>query len=309
MDARCDIKLNTKSLCSNYLKLISELDVLSKEIRMYFETFFDYFLKTRSIIPNFDDFKIGNIVFAGCIIGENYNFRSAIKRYAKLISVPAEFEIIPATVTPYYLAATSKFGGFFPNEAAVVNARVTDQISRIYQFTKPLSAEQIRQACSLPNQLQEQYLETLSANTDCYDDAVSAIENADIIIYGAGTPFSSVLPSLQNEKICQSIVQNTAAKKIMIGNLKETGNYYNIGNQVEVTILWLSHKRGAALRDVITDVIVSSVKIDDDDFISTEIPSFKDKIIITEANILDDDCWWKHDGKKLYEAISEIKKR
>lgn len=308
LDERLPVVTNVKELCNLYVNTSKRLQSINTILYNHFSTFFDYLLQQKDYIPNVSDFKIGNIIFAGVLISESFDFLNAIKSYGMIVNVPSFVHILPATETPYHLAATTISSGFFPNEAAVVNARVTDQIKSIFQFSKPLTAEQIRHVCSLDVPKQEAYLSQISATTDTYDRVLSVIVDADVIIYGAGTPYSSILPSLQNVQITRKIIENQNAKKIMIANLKkETANYYNVREQLQSVLnMFLDFHPNASLYDIISHVLINNKNINDDDFIDLDIGSFSTQVNVIRANITDKAAWWRHDGARLLEVIDEV---
>ena len=72
----------------------------------------------------------------------------------------------------------------------------------------PITMNQIRKLSSIEIDDKINYLEALRSYPKCNEAIEEKIVNADIIIYGSGTPYSSILPSLETKDISCFINEN-----------------------------------------------------------------------------------------------------
>ena len=83
-----------------------------------------------------------------------------------------------------------------------------------------MTLNQIRKISSLEISEKLQYLEALETKVEASVDTLKSLDSSELIIYGSGTPYSSILPSLEYLGIVESIAANKCPK-ILIANLKK----------------------------------------------------------------------------------------
>ncbi len=307
-----------KILYKNYLpKYFEPLSLISnkkrKVIIQKLSIFFNYFYRNRDEIIDIEDFKIGNILFAALLIEENLDFNKAISTFSKFCNLDDNIKIYPNSNSVRYLSGLLKNGTLLPNEASVVLTRTTHSIKDIYQMANPITMNQIRKLSSIEIDDKVNFLESLRNLPNYNEEIKDKLINSDIIVYGSGTPYSSILPSLETKDIASFIAKNTAPK-VMIANLKkETNNYVNISDLIEDLFKHLNRSTNKKLnkKDLLTHLIVNDtvgVKVGsksiifDENVISKKYPWLK----IIKGNFSEKSDAASHNGKKVLEAIFRI---
>ena len=293
------------------LSLIS--DKKRKLIIEKLSIFFNYFYINRDEIIDIEDFKIGNILFGALLIESNLDFNKAISAFSKFCNLDNNIKIYPNSNSVRYLSGLLKNGILLPNEASVVLTRTTHSIRDIYQMANPITMNQIRKLSSIEIEDKINFLESLRSIPTLNEETKDKLISSDIIIYGSGTPYSSILPSLETQDIARFISANIAPK-VMIANLKkETNNFVNISDLVEDLFKHLSRSTTKKLnkKDLLTHLIVSE---DIDSNIESKSITFDENVIIKKypwlriikGNFIDKSNAAAHNGKKVLEAIFSI---
>lgn len=141
-------------------------------------------------------------------------------------------------------------------------------------------------------------------------EAISAIRNADIILIGPGSLWTSIIPNLLIKDITKEIVKNKKARKIYIANVStergETQNY-SIKDHIDALV---SHSHANLFhRVLVNDKIVKlSDKVDRLGEINN-ITTSKQKINsyqIIRSSIINSKNPLYHDSKKTARAIMEL---
>ena len=297
----------------NIIDDISLEDEVIKILRSGIQIFIDYF-ESDSIKLSLSDFKIGNIIFASEIIKSGYNFSQAIDSFSKIVQVDRlGVKIIESCETPAYLCGILKQGIFLPNEASVVLSRTSDFIEDIYQLKTSLTGEEIREICSLEKDQKKEYLTSIETSLFASNKALNAIKESDGIVFGAGTPFSSLLPSLSLKGMYDSIASKNYPK-ILVANLKkETNNFYSVNQLIKDIIKFTSRstKNSVDPKLIINHLIVAKdiFKNLDENHISYELDKILEEfpwIKVIETNIIDSKNIFHHDGQKLKNTILQI---
>ena len=297
----------------NIIENIPLEDEVIKILRSGIQIFIEYF-ESDSIKPSLSDFKIGNIIFASEIIKSGFNFSQAIDSFSKILQVDRlGVKIIESCETPAYLCGILKQGIFLPNEASVVLSRTSDFIEDIYQLKTSLTGEEIREICSLEKDQKKEYLTSIETSLFASNKALNAIKESDGIVFGAGTPFSSLLPSLSLEGMYDSIASKNCPK-ILVANLKkETNNFYSVNQLIKDIIKFTarSTKNSVDPKLIINHLIVAKdiFKNLDENHISYELDKILEEfpwIKVIETNIIDSKNIFHHDGQKLKNTILQI---
>ena len=284
-------------------------------IRSCLSNLCNYFTSSNKEI-NFSDFKIGNIIFASQIIDKSFNFNLAIMEFCQIVGAKfSNLRIVQSSETPAYLCGILKQGTFLPNEASVVLSRTTDFIEEIYQIPDSLTAEQIREICSLEKPDKIRHLNALQQLEDFSLEAKDSISRADGIIYGAGTPFSSLLPSL-SLKGAAGAISKRKCPKIMVANLKkETQNFFSTTQLIRdfLRYAFKNHKvNDLCPENIITHLIVANNQISEEDknysitYNKEELQKEFPWIKVIESDLAHPTKKFEHDGNKLKNCIFRI---
>lgn len=284
-------------------------------IKAHFLNFLEYLYKGEDSLPNLGDFKLGNIVFASMLINARLSFEIALEEFIRFCDVDSDrFEIVQSSESVSFLVGTLKNGVLLPNEAAVVLTRTSDYIDKIYQIPHPLTATEIRAICSLEHEQKHQYLSNLEDIPSVSKRAIQCIQNSRAIVFGAGTPYSSLLPSLELKGMADAI-KESKVPKILVANLaKETANMMSGVDLLTSVFSFLEKSTNGPFepRDYITHLIVPyPLEINNqlDYIIDTEegdIESQFEWIKVCRADIRSPHNYTQHEGKKLAECILGI---
>lgn len=274
--------------------------------------FIDYVYKSREEIVDLSDYKVGNIIFASFLIKNNLDFNESIKKFCELCDIKSNVKILEAAKLPLNLVGILKNGTLLPNEASVVLSRTNDLIYKTYQITNPLSLNQIRKISSVEKDNKIQYLNALETRIEANIEVLNSLENSDIIIYGSGTPYSSILPSLEYIGVADKIASKSCPKLLIANLQKETDNYIGTSSLIEDIILFLKKSSDFSYesKSFITHILVSNNNTIDNK-IDSDVELLKNKfpwitIIEDEFNDLNNKA--THNGSKVLSSILNLKK-
>ncbi len=217
----------TKNLLQSPANLIALLLAQEFTLDARAKTFIErYFLlgatQLLQFTQNFDElvgFSIGNIVMGGLFV-ETQDFNLALLNLTRQFQLTAQL-INVSTEDDSKLVAFDADGNLLINEADIVN----------YKGDKPLKSFYLLSLASLngldaSKSYTEAEIESLAKIPPISKEAQLALQEADVIIFGSGTQFSSLLPSY---RICQSAILDSSAKKVAIVNNQYDSDIQNIG--------------------------------------------------------------------------------
>lgn len=292
------------------------IDVDSKsKIKAHFLNFLEYFYRTEGSLPNLGDFKLGNIVFASMLINAKLNFDIALEEFIRFCEVDSgRFGIVQSTESVSFLVGTLKNGALLPNEAAVVLTRTSDHIDKTFQIPQPLTASEIRSICSLELENKKQYLCNLEDIPSVGKGALQCIQKARAIVFGAGTPYSSLLPSIELKGMAEAIKESKVPKILVVNLVKETANMMSGVDLITSVLSYLEKSNSGPFdpRDYITHLIVPYPLETDDqppyiiDTQEGDVESQFEWIKVCRADIRSPHDHSQHDGKRLAECILSI---
>ena len=216
----------TKNLLQSPANLIALLLAQEFTLDARAQTFIErYFLlgatQLLQFTQNFDElvgFSIGNIVMGGLFV-ETQDFNLALLNLTRQFQLTAQL-INVSTEDDSKLVAFDADGNLLKHEADIVN----------YKGDKPLKSFYLLSLASL-NSLDaskpytEAEIEAMAKIPPISKEAQLALQEADVIIFGSGTQFSSLLPSY---RICQSAILDSSAKKVAIVNNQYDSDIQNI---------------------------------------------------------------------------------
>jgi len=197
--------------------LASRFDQLSvKQARTfadYFQRFSEYSLEQAAVGNRFDftDCALGNILFAGCYLGEQRDFNRTVDAFGRFYEI--ESRLLNVTEGEnLFLIARKEDGEVLTSEAEIVSAQNPSKIEDIF-----LIAEDVYRSTELgPSPWIAQGAHIPRINPE----ARQALESADVIVYGPGTQHSSLFPSYLTRGLAEAIAGNKSADKIFISNIR-----------------------------------------------------------------------------------------
>ncbi len=215
----------------------------------------------------------GNL-FIAAMAGVTGNSERALLESSRVLAVRGR--ILPSTLENVTLCADVRGAP----QAQI--ARVTGE-SQIAKFGKPV---------------ERVYLEP--ENVPAYPDAVRALLHADLIVVGPGSLYTSVLPNLLVERICQAVVES-AARKLFVCNVAtergETDRYaaedYLRALDAHCSDLAFD---GILLNDNLSGVLPPQAQIE-----WVKPRAANERYFF--ADVVDDERPWRHDSAKLARAV------
>lgn len=300
-----------------FLVNYKDSDNIKDDLRQHTLSFIDYFYRSEGLIPNISDFKLGNIVFASMLADNHLDFQKSLVSFMQFCSVNLEqFGIVQSTESNSYLVGILKNGSLLPNEASVVLTRTNDFIYKTFQLPRPLTATDIRTICSSEIEGKTAFLESRQVIPTAGAPSLECIKGSDAIIYGAGTPYSSLLPSLELNGMAEAIGSVKCPKILVINLIKETSNTMVATDLIDKVIdhlrISIAEKNNFDPRDYITHIVVpNDLKHDQGsaDYILTnqdDIRTGYEWIKVVQADIRSSQNPAIHDGEKLKECLLSI---
>ncbi len=308
-DAVNQIKSFIQNKDADHTKLRSISSKVDNELKSYLK----HFLSGIEIIEsmqgnkfNFKDCSIMNCIYAGAFLKFNRNIDMAARAIDKLFNLRGE--VIPTSIENKKLVAQRENGEMLFSEAEIVELRSNVRIDRIYLLDELLDSEIFSK---LNDEQKKFYLENHHCYVGISSRAKMAIEQADIIIYSAGTQHSSLYPTYLTVGLAKSIADNTKALKFFVTNIGadyETP-MYKASDYIKGAFkyLKLSDGRNYSYNDFFNYNFVNKSKNIDDTYVeidNEELQKIDVKHVIKTYESSSERG--KHDGKILLDDIINI---
>lgn len=141
-------------------------------------------------------------------------------------------------------------------------------------------------------------------NAPGHPDAIKAINDADLIILGPGSLFTSIVPNLLVREVAEAVSQAPALKMYVCNVVGEPGE--TVGYSVMDHLNVIRHYAGGSSVDVViaNDNLPPVERTDGLDFI---LPSsaWNDATVYVPADVIDENISWRHDPAKLARTICD----
>ncbi|MBC7997050.1 MAG: YvcK family protein [Leptolyngbya sp.] len=168
---------------------------------------------------NYSDCSLGNLVFAGAYL-ESDDFNSSVRNLAT--DFGSFSELINVTRGENRtLVALKTDGQLLARESEIVGPQSRAAIAKIFLLEKALDDESKKALSEMSFDEKVAFLSERNSDVTISPDADQALRHADVIIYGPGTQFSSLLPSYLTKGLSEAIQESTASTKIFVANLDE----------------------------------------------------------------------------------------
>ena len=200
------------------------------------------------------------------------SFEDALAESSRILSVTGK--VVPATTENISLSVRLKDGQLINGES-----RVKDGLSEIAELIIDPPNPQASQA------------------------AINAINNAELIIIGPGSLYTSILPNLLVPSIVNAITKSKAVKYYICNVATEIGETQNftVGKHIDVLESYLGQG--------VLDVIIANNNIGDigNEYLgeSVQMNNTKTTHVIEAADLLDEKHKIRHDSYKLASFIME----
>lgn len=170
---------------------------------------------------SYSDCSVGNLVFAGCFLGQGREFNHAITDYCALLGLPPGLIQNVTDGKNLFLVALDGYHKFLPKEADIVDARVQSRITDIYLLQKPLDQDQETHLGEMPEEGKIAWLEKHSVIPVPNLKVLDSLRQADLIVFAPGTQHSSLFPSYLTPGVGEAIASNLSATKLLMTNIHE----------------------------------------------------------------------------------------
>jgi 2-phospho-L-lactate transferase/gluconeogenesis factor (CofD/UPF0052 family) len=189
-------------------------------LRAFLEIFLKYFHEQEAIGRTFDftDCAVGNLLFAGCHLEQDRDFNRAMRAFAEFYEVDPNILLNVTLGENLFLVARKEDGTILRNEADIVAAQSVARITELFLIDEATYRNSVENL-SIQGEELERIVRAAALIPQLNPDAASAIQEADLIIYGPGTQHSSLFPSYMTAGVANAIAANRSADKIFIGNI------------------------------------------------------------------------------------------
>jgi 2-phospho-L-lactate transferase/gluconeogenesis factor (CofD/UPF0052 family) len=252
-------------------------------LKSYLEIGLNCLLAHTQSVDLLNDFSVGNIIICGLYEAAG-DFNIALDILTKNFDLSAKLVNISKCGNSK-LVAIENNGNLLLNESLIVNYNNTQPLSNFLIVNEDdLNSKLIHELGNLENPFLYQTIPDIS------EQAQNALLTADLIIFGTGTLFSSLLPSF---RICSKFFNDVKGKKVLIINNKYDNDINNIS--LEGYIELISREVGDNSNDFFKSIIIDKDseikrKLYNGDFSNLFVGSLMD---------LNN----KHHGGKLWESI------
>jgi 2-phospho-L-lactate transferase/gluconeogenesis factor (CofD/UPF0052 family) len=200
------------------------------------------------------DCALGNLILAGAHLRLGGDFNAAVAACARVFGLPARLLNVTGGENAF-LVARKRDGRILADEAAIVAPQDGVGITELFLLAEPpdpglravltgRSAAEVRAALA-------PYRAKVTLNPLVAD----ALHHADLIVYGPGTPHSSLLPSYLTPGLADAIAASRATARVFVANLREDHDVRGLGaaGLVDRTLAYLGDP--ANLRRSVTHVL------------------------------------------------------
>ncbi len=225
--------------------------------------------------------NFGNLFLAAMVQLTGGDFEKAVEESSKVLAIRGK--VVPATVTNVHLAAEYADGSITEGEAKIPDKNM--QIKRV--FLTPADA--------IPTK-----------------EALKAIAEADVIVLGPGSLYTSVIPNLVIPGVAEAMA-STAAFKIYVCNVmtqRGETNAYTASDHIKALV---EHTN----KSIINACVVNNAQVPldaqgryktEDQFpVKDDIDKIKEMgYIVAATDLLTVDDYVRHDSAKLTKALIEL---
>jgi len=256
---------------------------------------------------DFSDCSIMNCLYAGAFLVFNRNIEDATRFIDRLFKLRGT--VLPTSIEDKQLVALRENGQMLYCEAEIVELRSNVRIDRIYLLDRPLDRARFEQL-SLDEKCY--YLERHHCYVEVSSGVRLALQQADIIIYSAGTQHSSLYPTYLSAGLAESIADNKSALKVFVTNIGadyETPSY-KASDYVKgaYRYLNLSDDRDYGIQELMDVLLINqSHHKSDDTYVELDEEGFKEVLV---RRVIDEfespHAPGKHNGPKVVQTIIEL---
>jgi 2-phospho-L-lactate transferase/gluconeogenesis factor (CofD/UPF0052 family) len=260
--------------------------------------------KARGARFEFGDCSLMNCLYAGAYLACGRDMELTTRTIDRLFRLKGT--VLPNSVENKWLMALRQNGEILYSEAEIVELRSNVLIESVYLVDRPLDRDRFP---SLTLDEQRYFLSRHHAAAVVSPGVRLALEQADIIVYSAGTQHSSLYPTYMSRGLAETIAGNRRALKVFVTNIGadyETPSY-RASDYIRgaYKYLRLAEGRQYAMPELFTAVLINNGRRKaDETYVDYDEAEFEE---IPVRRLVDDfesaDAPGKHDGDQVFDAI------
>ncbi len=172
----------------------------------------------RHETPALDDCSLGNLLFTGAYLAVGNNFNRAVQALATLCEARGRLLNINRGES-LFLAAMKADGEVLYREAEIVGPQGPSPVVDLFLLRQELTSDRKKELETKATIEKRQTLKSWEAEAELSEEADQALREADLIIYGPGTQYSSLYPSYRTLGLGAAIQASKARTRAFIANL------------------------------------------------------------------------------------------
>ena len=256
---------------------------------------------------SFADCSLMNCIYAGAFLELNRNIEQATIFIDRLFKLRGT--VLPTSIENKKLVALRENGQMLYSEADIVELRSNVRVERLFLMDDLLDKERF-DALSIDEK--RYYLARHHCYVSVSPSVKLALQQADIIIYSAGTQHSSLFPTYMSTGLAQSIADNKSAYKVFMTNIGadyETPNYLASDYILSAhRYLNLSDTRNYGMNELFDVVLINQSRLKaDETYVVYDAAGFADVPVRRIVDTFEStDTLGKHDGAKVVQTILDL---
>lgn len=281
-----DHPTNWNALHTELRLLLQALDNdLRDSLLEYLRLFFTYQAQQKQTF-DLRDCSMGNLLFAGAYLKNNRDFNRAMAELATLFKSQAYlFNVTQGENRA--LTALKEDGQVMWREEQIVGAQSAVRILDLFLFKSVLRKDQLTELNRLSLDDKYNYLHQLDSRPLLAPQAREALITSDMIVFGPGTQFSSLLPSYMTKGVAEAIDNSRAKLKAFVVNLTRDHDIqdFNANDLIDKALYYLgdnNNRKGLithALYDRDCQNMENGVRLNTSKLISG---CYKDALVISD---------------------------
>jgi 2-phospho-L-lactate transferase/gluconeogenesis factor (CofD/UPF0052 family) len=266
--------------------------------------------KARAARFDFSDCSLMNCLYAGAFLALGRDMERTTKTVDRLFRLKGT--VLPNSVENKWLSAIRRNGEMLYSEAEIVELRSNVLIDALYLLDRPLDRERF---AALSLEEQRYFLGRHHAAASASPGVKLALEQADIIVYSAGTQHSSLYPTYMSRGIAETIAGNRGALKVFVTNIGadyETPSY-RASDYIRgaYKYLRLAEGRQYAMEELFSAILINDGRRKaDETYVEHDVENFGEipvPCIVDDFESASDPG--KHDGDRVMDAVLSLYER
>ncbi|MBV8686763.1 MAG: YvcK family protein [Alphaproteobacteria bacterium] len=263
--------------------------------------------KARGARFEFGDCSLMNCLYAGAYLACRRDMELTTKTMDRLFRLKGT--VLPNSVENKWLMALRQNGEVLYSEAEIVELRSNVLIDAVYLLDRPLDRTRF---AALTLEQQRYFLSRHHAGAAASPGVRLALEQADVIVFSAGTQHSSLYPTYMSRGIAETIARNREALKVFVTNIGadyETPSY-RASDYVRgaYKYLRLAEGRQYAMPELFSAILINNGRRKaDETYVDYDEENFAE---IPVRRIVDDfesaASPGKHDGARVIDTILSL---